>query len=584
MYVIKTDDVYKISRFINAETKEKGRELFFRYCPYCHGGTSGADKDTFSVSLDTGAYKCFRSSCGASGHLVELARDVGYVLETPRTFRQLPQNVEIRDGAIEYLASRGISEAITKAYKITTMKNNKNNIVFPFFDENNILRFVKYRKANFVKGKDKCKEWCEKDCMPILFGMNLCEGTEQVIITEGQIDTLSLAEAGIKNAVSVPTGAKGFTWLPHCLDWLKKFKKIVVFGDMENGKMSLIEELMLKLPDAPIWHVKSTHYLGEKDANDILTKYGPSALRKAVEEAEMPDTPYIKQLADVVDVDIDKIERIPFRIRELDKVLEGLVLGQFYIISGKAGEGKSTFASQILATCLESGKRCFAYSGELPNYQFKRWLDLQLAGTEHIEKQVNQFGNYDFKISDKDKQIISDWYRDRMYIYDNSYVGDELPDLITVIQQAICQYAVDVILIDNLMTAIETDADKQYHQQANFAKTLSDIAKKHGVAVILIAHPKKTKEGHFENDDISGSSETYKRADVVMNYERAKDIDPTVANGMISVTKNRLTGRLTDSNKIMTMFSEVSKRVCGTEKDMGNDIFEKSSTTYVAPF
>ena len=55
--------------------------------------------------------------------------------------------------------------------------------------------------------------------------------TNDIIITEGQIDCLSVAEAGYQNVVSVPNGAKGFTWYDHCSAWLDKFEEVIVFGD-----------------------------------------------------------------------------------------------------------------------------------------------------------------------------------------------------------------------------------------------------------------------------------------------------------------------------------------------------------------
>ena len=73
--------------------------------------------------------------------------------------------------------------------------------------------------------------------------MQQCEDRETLVITEGQIDSLSLAEAGIKNAVSVPTGARGFTWYQHCADWIDGFREIIVFGDNENGQITLVNEL-----------------------------------------------------------------------------------------------------------------------------------------------------------------------------------------------------------------------------------------------------------------------------------------------------------------------------------------------------
>ena len=60
------------------------------------------------------------------------------------------------------------------------------------------MQFVKYRKTDFDREKDKNKEWCEANCKPILFGMAQCNDKfDRLIITEGQIDSLSVAAAGI---------------------------------------------------------------------------------------------------------------------------------------------------------------------------------------------------------------------------------------------------------------------------------------------------------------------------------------------------------------------------------------------------
>ena len=76
--------------------------------------------------------------------------------------------------------------------------------------------------------------------------MNHCNpDNPTLVLTEGQIDSLSVAEAGIENVVSVPTGAKGFTWIPYCWDFLSQFKTLVVFGDCENGRITLLEEMQI---------------------------------------------------------------------------------------------------------------------------------------------------------------------------------------------------------------------------------------------------------------------------------------------------------------------------------------------------
>src|SRR5699024_8519460 len=175
---------------------------------------------------------------------------------------------------------------------------------------NNILQFVKYRKTDFNKEKDKSKEWCERDCKPILFGMNHCDPeVPTLVLTEGQIDSLSCAEAGIKNAVSVPTGAKGFTWIPYCWDFLSKYSNLVVFGDFEHETISLLPEMQKRFHGA-VRHVREGDYKGCKDANEILQKYGPEYLRKCVENAVPVRNPKIKPLEEVQRVDLNSMEKI----------------------------------------------------------------------------------------------------------------------------------------------------------------------------------------------------------------------------------------------------------------------------------
>ncbi len=87
--------------------------------------------------------------------------------------------------------------------------------------------------------------------------------------------------------------------------------------------------------------------------------------------------------------------------------------------------------------------------------------------------------------------------------------------------------------------------DNLYQAQSAFVHRLKRIAVKYDVAVILVAHPRKTKE-NFTNDDVSGSGDITNRVDTVLAYSRNGDkhLDEDCDSHLV-VTKNRLLGKLT---------------------------------------
>lgn len=198
IYEFTSEDAHRFARHVGIQTKIHGDELFFRTCPYCRPGHVKGNMNTFSINLKTGQFKCLRASCGVSGNMITLSRDFDFSLGNEvdeyfrprkryRKLKQPEKTIIPKDPAIKYLESRGISEEVARKYEITTQTEHDNVLVFPFYDENSILQFVKYRKIDFDPEKDRNKEWCEANCRPILFGMKQCsEDHETLVVTEGQ--------------------------------------------------------------------------------------------------------------------------------------------------------------------------------------------------------------------------------------------------------------------------------------------------------------------------------------------------------------------------------------------------------------
>lgn len=596
MYEFKVQDAYDFARHVHAQVNEHNGELFFKTCPYCNPKPTRDNIKSFSINLSTGQFKCLRASCGAHGNMVVLAKDFDFSLGSEvdeyykqrkkfKTLKQPKQKIVPKPPALEYLKNRGIQPWVAEKYQITVQNEHENVLVFPFYDENGKLQFVKYRDTQYSKEKGGNKEWCEAGTKPILFGMNQCNDKfDQLIITEGQIDSISVAEAGFENVVSVPTGAKGFTWVPYCWDWMNRFEEIIVFGDFEKGHISLLDELKSRLK-ITVKHVREEDYLDCKDANDILRKYGIDQIKKCIENAVTVPISRVIELSDVEDVDIFKLEKLQTGINQLDKLLYGgLPFGGVVLISGKPGEGKSTLASQIMNTAVEQGYKCFAYSGELPNYLFKAWMDFQIAGPQHIFEYQNRFGDKNFNISKTNRNLISDWYRGKYFLYDNRAIdGDEKESLVETIESVIMQYGVQVILLDNLMTAIdleEVHGDDKYERQSLFIKRLSRIALKHNVLILLVAHKRKNNFSKNENDEVSGSGDITNLALITLAYEKDKDLDDS--QRILKVSKNRLFGKVNTNGWILD-FDEKSKRIYGYGDDLNHDYgWDKQSDGFVS--
>ena len=569
LYEFKAEDAKRFADHVGIRVKTKGDELLFSECPYCRVAKS---KEKFAINLQTGRFQCFRASCGAHGNMITLSKDFNFQLseEVDRYFNRNNWNGRFRkfkeghkestNKAIDYLKSRGISEEVCRAYEITSKEDQKNVLVFPFRNELGELKFIKYRNADFKKGITKgSKEWCECDCMPILFGMNKCQDFGQLIITEGQIDSLSVIQAGLKNAVSVPTGAQGSTWVPHCYDWVQKFDEIVIFGDCEKGKITLVEMIQSRFSNKKIRVVRIEDYQGYKDANEILQNVGQSGIVQAVNNAEVILSERVIDMASVEYKNFDDIPRIPTGFEKLDKLFKGgFMFGTVILLTGKRGNGKSTIGNQFVCEALKAGYSAFIYSGELPNFWVKDWINVQLYGKQHLtNSQIEQCENF---------------YRHKLFLYNNDIIEtDEMKDLIELVEDTVIKKDIKFVMIDNLMTALEDNFDDAYYRkQSNFVGRLAKLAKALQIVIVLVAHPRKSiyKNQAFENDDVSGSGDITNRVDAVMTYDRIKGAEDTDIRRTLRVTKNRLWGKL---GEIDLFYSEESRRTSENAEDFRRD-------------
>lgn len=321
-------------------------EVRTRTCPFCGGGEN-QDLFTFSVNVDTGAYKCFRGSCHAEGGIAQLAEKLGEKPPMTRsTFKaatsySMPKSkcYELTEDIIEYFASRCISESTLNAYGVSADEHG--NILFPFVADGDIV-YVKHRKIK--RKKSEPKEWQDENTRPILFGMDLCNCDDPLIITEGEIDALSLYESGVRNVVSVPCGCENLKFIEECWDWLEKFDTITIFGDNDAPGRKMINQMVKRLGESRCKIVEEYPAKPDgtetKDANEILCELGDLALLDVLEAAKEIPVKGLIDLSTVVPEDPTSIPRIKTNVPALDEAIGGMRMGAVTVFTGKPGNGK----------------------------------------------------------------------------------------------------------------------------------------------------------------------------------------------------------------------------------------------------
>ena len=179
-----------------------------------------------------------------------------------------------------------------------------------------------------------------------------------------------------------------------------------------------------------------------------------------------------------------------------------------------------------------------------------------------IIDRAKEDGSVSYYITKEKSEKISEWYRGSIYIFDNDSIeDDEIDNLLRIIEKSIQQYEIELVLLDNLMSALDIGLDTDlYRAQSKFVDKLVKMAKRYNVAIILVVHPRKNQFSTDDTDEVSGSADITNKVDVVMTYKRGADLPNN--ERLLTISKNRLTGRIATGDKAIHLFyDDASKRI-----------------------
>lgn len=566
---------------------EKADDRNFKACCPFHN----EDTPSFILNPKTMSFKCF--GCGKSVDLIDIfvhsgdtymravqklfeLADIKYSfgelgLKKERAYRY--PHPEGEDGNKEhvyaYLEKRGISRETVDKADVT--QDAEGNVVFNYFDENDVLCMCKYRPSRKIdKSKGDIKTWCQKDAdtMPLLFHMNKINPELPLIVSEGELDSLAIMESGWNNVVSVPFGAGNTAWIEHNFDWLEQFDSIIICSDNDEAGVKMRKEVIPRLGswrtkyiDIPktIINRKTGHEVPIKDMNEVLYYAGKEAVLDLIEHAEDPGVPSIVNVSEIQDIDLDEMDGISTGIRELDAEIMRLFYGTLTIVSGLPASGKTSFLCQIACQSLEQNKPVWMFSREMPSWMEKNWLNYIMAGGHHINVLESDSGTKYYKIDPSVKGKINAYYDKQWFLYRDDW-SNTLDDLLVSMEDSVRKYGVKLLILDNLMTInIGSNENNDMQKQTDCINKLIKFAMKYLVAVVLVAHPRKLQSGaDIGIQDISGSANITNLAHRTIGLRRIdKDKEKSNHDVVLTLIKDRMRGR---SGKKINLYYDIPSR------------------------
>lgn len=512
-------DVENVCKMLLPNGKKKGHE-------WRCGGTDGSEGESLGVHLtgDKAGVWCDFAT-GESGDLIGLWMAVrgsdlmtsctdamAYLgikeakVENPKKNWTRPTKEGVSPLSplhAQWLQARKLSPESIKAYKLAT---GKGALLFPYLRGGELI-FVKYRK---VPAKDF---FIESGTEPCLFGWQaMPKEARQVVLTEGELDTMAMYDYGIP-ALSIPMGGskgKNQDWIENEYDRLAVYDDIVLCLDGDKTGAEGTAELVKRLGRERV-RVASLPF---KDANECLKQGVPKEeIQRCIREAKSQDPEHLHSAAEYEDAVWAEFQRgkngdaglmLPWG-KGGDAVLRP---GETSLWAGINGHGKSQVAGQVAIHALNNMKRvCIASMEFLPPKLLRR-LQVQQIGARWP--------------SEAQSRMCSKAWRDSLWVFDATGPHKDAT-ILDAFAYAARRYGVDLFVLDNL--AKLGIAEDNYAGQAEFVNRLTEFSRTYNVHCILVAHVKKTDKGENappDKGDVKGSGGITDLVDTVFTVWRNK--------------------------------------------------------------
>ena len=445
---------------------------------------------------------------------------------------------------LEWFQTRGISEKtleLTGIYSGRHLQNGADFIVepdiegkilvFPYFHHKEEVN-AKYRAAGkkFYQKTGGTKTFFNVD---VLDEPCLKDGSVSLVIVEGEMDALSVIEAGLPYVVSVPDGAPPpivgppedddidfehdtkYSYIRDNWEALKPIRKIIIAVDDDGPGRRLGEELVRRLHRVRCLFI--TYPEGCKDLNEVLVKHGKEAVIRTLVDAKPYAVSGLYQFNDLP----PEPDFIPLSTGwgRLDAFLKPY-FPSLMVVTGIPGAGKTAWVNQLVAQMsIRHGVGVAIASFEM---RINPGVSTVLLNT-YLEMKRDRGG--------------PDWLQDNIVFIAPEPCDDnnnfDVEWLLERAKAAVIRFGIRILLVDPW-----NEIEHSFHRLENQStyvgralKAFKRFGKEFEVLVIVVAHPSKRGGEKDAADislyDISDSAHFANKADFGVVLHRIKGSNET---------------------------------------------------------
>ena len=376
-----------------------------------------------------------------------------------------------------------------------------------------------------------------------LWGKHLWSTGKKIVITEGEIDALSVAES--QNCkwpvVSIPNGVgSAIKAVAKDLEWLMGFEEVILMFDMDSQGQTAAGKVAELLPPGRC-KIATTP---RKDANLSLIEVGGSSIVDAIWRARVfrPDGIVAgEDTWDLVNCPMSPSDH-EYPWRGLNEKTLGARRGEIVTFCAGTGAGKSTAVKEIASYFLSKGETIgYVALEESVRQAAIDFMSIHANKMLHLEK-------------DLDEKFFRDTWEsvfasNHLFLYD--HWGSLDSDLLSNrIRYLVRSCGVQWIVLDHLSIMVSGVSEGDERRLIdNIMTQMRCLVEELNIGMFIVSHLKRPQQGKGHEDgrqislaDLRGSGSIAQLSDFVIGLERNQQED---GETIVRVLKARYKGSST---------------------------------------